>query len=884
MASWTDKTPRFNPYIQQLPIEEMAKVGMAKQGQYDQGIQAIQTNIDNIAGLDVVRDIDKVYLQSKLNELGNNLKTVAAGDFSNFQLVNSVTGMTKNIAKDKNVLNAVSSTKKYRKELRYIEEQKKKGAVTPDNLYKFQKGANEWLTNQELDASFNTFYINYFDVEKHLRENIDKLKEDGYSFDEIYTKDRNGKLQLTPSMQRKSVEGLFPARIKTVLDQLLSDPRVSQQLQITGEYNYRTEDSDALVSRLAVMKTDELENVQGEIEKALIEQANGKNVTEKLDNLNLQKEKIKNTYSSAYESANNNPDLIRGMLYKTQSKSNYLQMFSYKKELNQTLKNPEWEGRFEMQKESTRNAQWQKTHDLARDKYNLDVLKATIAGSKTDNKTTDGKSLFRDPSEYILDPESSDLNRLALHNNSLQETSETYNNLSTNIVFDVINSNGQLNKYIAAASSSGNDMSKEQKKDFAVQQYFKNNLQKTQGPVILNFDAWKVNFLNSLNKSTTISTDLKEQLVEYNKSYQNLQYVKKIDNDVKFKFDESLRSSGAFIKVKTLNPIQFGDKVFSPEDQLLIGIHRLKYDVDFDVNVDGAKKNASDKAYSILVSKYGENTIDKLDMFLSKRTEADKYHTITPAIDNLRRSFSKGFDIAKEVNYKSLVETQVNVINNAYSKNANVSIPLAIGDGTKDKQTLAYVKNFADSMQDLNTADKDEFEAFKKLLVNTNDLVKLGVVAKVNSLNRNEVTLTIPGKEAKMNITSDMASKVGIDVNRLYKPVNIRMIEDKLSREGATVDDIMDKTNYTPALAAMTTNEFPNLRNNKEFDVYVQFKETSKGIQPFVRVTQNLNNQIVDEMFVNNIGSFPDLITAREKLKTFDPNYLKLLFLQQQSQ
>ena len=115
MASYTDTIPTFNPYVKQLPIEAMAEVGMYKQQKYDEGIQKIQTNIDNIAGLDVVRDVDKAYLQSKLNQLGNNLTTVAAGDFSNFQLVNSVNGMTNQISKDPNIVNAIASAKTYRK-------------------------------------------------------------------------------------------------------------------------------------------------------------------------------------------------------------------------------------------------------------------------------------------------------------------------------------------------------------------------------------------------------------------------------------------------------------------------------------------------------------------------------------------------------------------------------------------------------------------------------------------------------------------------------------------------------------------------------------------------------------------------------------------------
>ena len=95
MASYTDAIAQFNPYVQQLPVELMMKVGMQKQAQYDAGVQKIQHYIDNIAGLDIYRNVDKEYLQSKLGELGKNLKTVAAGDFSDQQLVSSVGGLFK---------------------------------------------------------------------------------------------------------------------------------------------------------------------------------------------------------------------------------------------------------------------------------------------------------------------------------------------------------------------------------------------------------------------------------------------------------------------------------------------------------------------------------------------------------------------------------------------------------------------------------------------------------------------------------------------------------------------------------------------------------------------------------------------------------------------
>ena len=117
MGSFTDNIPKFNPYIQQLPVEAMVAVGMEKQKRYDEGVQKIQQTIDSVAGLQVTKDSERAYLQSKLNDLTNNLKTFAASDFSDFQLVNSVAGMTKSIASDPIIQTAVSSSMKRQKEI-----------------------------------------------------------------------------------------------------------------------------------------------------------------------------------------------------------------------------------------------------------------------------------------------------------------------------------------------------------------------------------------------------------------------------------------------------------------------------------------------------------------------------------------------------------------------------------------------------------------------------------------------------------------------------------------------------------------------------------------------------------------------------------------------
>jgi hypothetical protein len=257
MASFTDSIPQFNPYVQQLPVEAMVQVGMQKQKQYDEGIQKIQTNIDNIAGLDVANDADKAYLQSKLNQLGNDVRLVSAGDFSNFQLVNSVNGMTNQIVRDKNVQNAVYSTARLRKEQSRKEKAIQEGKSSPENEWMFNSEVNGYLQSTTPGESFSGQYIEYKDVDKKLRDLASKLKEVDSSIDNPYIRDNSGRTiyfnsdgtqsldaskggepQYDMTMLTTKVKGIGAERIlNNFYDSL--DEGDKRQLNITAQYHYR---------------------------------------------------------------------------------------------------------------------------------------------------------------------------------------------------------------------------------------------------------------------------------------------------------------------------------------------------------------------------------------------------------------------------------------------------------------------------------------------------------------------------------------------------------------------------------------------------------------------------------------------------------------------
>jgi hypothetical protein len=227
----------------------MVKVGMYKQQKYDEGIQKIQTNIDNIAGLDVIRDVDKAYLQSKLNQLGNNLTTVAAGDFSNFQLVNSVNGMTNQIARDPNVLNAISSAKTYRKGLEDMDAANKAGKGSASHDWLFKTDASDWLNNQDINKTFNGGYKQYSPYQKNAQEVIKGLVKNETGKDVAFEYDKNGNMIVLDAMTRTKISGITPERIQSALMVGLS-PNDWQSMQIDGRYNYANTTPEQFASDL----------------------------------------------------------------------------------------------------------------------------------------------------------------------------------------------------------------------------------------------------------------------------------------------------------------------------------------------------------------------------------------------------------------------------------------------------------------------------------------------------------------------------------------------------------------------------------------------------------------------------------------------------------
>ena len=275
------------------------KVGVYKQERYDEGIKKIQESIDNIAGLDVVRDVDKQYLQSKLNQLGGKLSTVAGGDFSNFQLVNSVNGMTNQIVKDPKVLSAVGSAARYRKALEAKDKIIQDGKGSDSNTFMFNRDADKWLNSTDINSEYNGMYRPYTDYNEKAREIVKALgsKETGY--DVAF----NEKGQLVDAITRVRIKGISSERIRTALKQGLS-PDEYRQIQTDGVYKYSNTSPEQYVNDINSSYENTFNKYVTEIDRLSTLQNSASSPGEKqklqkqIDDINNASESLKSEYES----------------------------------------------------------------------------------------------------------------------------------------------------------------------------------------------------------------------------------------------------------------------------------------------------------------------------------------------------------------------------------------------------------------------------------------------------------------------------------------------------------------------------------------------------------------------------------------------------------
>jgi hypothetical protein len=828
----------------------MVSVGMEKQQRYDQGIQRIQSQIDQVAGLDIYRSTDKQLLQSKLNDLGSKLKTVAAADFSNYQLVNSVAGMTSTIIKDPVILAAVQSTQNIKNNQKVIEEAREKGELTPDNedFYNKQLASyeNAGLVNDKgRPVTFNAKYVPYFNVFKFAKETFDAVKPDGMTWDQVYETDTDGNPKIDPStgqpiysptMIRMEKEGVFPKKVRETLDQVFSDPRVSRQLQITGEYNYKGFSPEMLKQRISNQESTVMAAQNSQIAQLTLMKTSAKTQEEK-DQIDVQIGNIQNSintargqYTKLKETADANPDVIRGFLHEDDVRNRYTTMFGYTKTKQTTESNPGWEANYKLEQ-----AAWDRTKFYTELSYKKD--RDRIEDLQFERKLAQD-AIIAGGGEWELSDMPGNFDKVALFDRQYNAASEDFVNSSSEFIWDstyskIPGNDARFQRLLDA----GNSRSK------AIDIILAQDAEK-QGLNEIEFRTkWGGIATTQINsKGGDVPEDLLTSFSMYNtakKSLEDLDSIKnKIDSVTSSQTDQSILDilSGDKIKPQTIK-FRGQDVQLSKQDIVDLGVYLRGYKHIFGFNIDdGARQSA--KSAEDRLRRQGKGDI--LDFMM--RTRGAQYDPLTrltrvagsplESIVDIYSGLTGGtgeFDFS-QINkvYESInndqfskaLSTKSQVLDQYFTVSPNLKQSLFTGNAEADRNRLINVKRLAGAYASAGQNLSGTFSDFSGAVASATDPKDLNLEIKsyptVGGGAEFQIVAYKDGNEYSMTIQPDEAARFGLANPYISNPIAI--LENRINSAGGKTSygNPDDKNTYIngDAYLQKSRGDFPGLINS----------------------------------------------------------------------
>lgn len=295
---------RYNDYVG-MPVDTYAAVGMYKQGMYEQGIQQIQTALSTVAGLEIARDVDKNYLNSKVSEVTSKINNIGGGDWSNKNLVSKATGIATTVAKDQYVQDAVYSTAEYKNRLETLKKVREKGDnYSPQNEWDYLNDVNAWMSDPAVGKKLgHKEYANYVD----LNETALKYFKDKHPNTIVRQNPVTGEMAAYVLNEGKEtyisatdVQNEFRAMVS-------SDPKLSNQLRINTQFNLQGQDPTKYFGRLDSAYKKNIQDLSKKKEELIKEKST---ITDPATIASYEKQ-IKDLEESALPSLNKKYDEIK---------------------------------------------------------------------------------------------------------------------------------------------------------------------------------------------------------------------------------------------------------------------------------------------------------------------------------------------------------------------------------------------------------------------------------------------------------------------------------------------------------------------------------------------------------------------------------------------
>lgn len=832
MASFTDVIPQFNPYIQQLPVEAMVAVGMEKQQRYDQGIQRIQSQIDQVAGLSIARPQDKQYLQSKLNELGTKLKGVAAADFSNFQMVNSVAGMAGTIAKDPNIIASVQSTAQRRAIQEKIQKDVDAGNYNPANTYLYNLSDDEWLNNPNVGAKYTGYYKTPHDVWGKLREIAKEVGVDEKTIQNLFETDEMGRVKKDEDgnpiwnniMIEETFKGKDPSKVLYAFQNALNASDY-EQLSIEGRYNYKDVTPEKLEEMVVTSfdKTIKFNNGKLELLKITLAEEENKANTDLYDeeyitslkdrisyfenrNAEIQKSKIE-----SIEVIDRNPEAAKANLYTQNYLSSMSEVLSGDKTISRKFSvNPMFEVSMRINEFRQRQEQWLADYNLR--------LRADQRAQEEHNKKMedlDAKAAYFQAGGVDLpidaDPAAVRARVESDYAASVEMLNETYNTLAlqTLKMANPGDTQEQLQKKLAdAAAYNGetvNPSSGEINKTAKIMAGSMLYLYKT------NPDAVPKTLHGLINSSYGLLKDVESRRSVMDKAQKDAREAAILQGVDMEAYDKAVKSiKGTSVKLASGESVNLSQQDLIDYVNLHPEMHNAGGLLLAMFTVDKNQEKLRDEAKIRLDSKFGQSKMKEIERLMypvqsSSFLGLGKGGMYAPAPSSLMYDVS---ETLRDANQQILDKLYAE----AYIKNGAVPVGKVATIDQGDEKTQDYKNKFAAVLRKFQAdLDEDVYNSMSNAISSESFLATISTMPGANMMSPSTYTLQITGKDGAVSEIEVEASDYKFLTG--YEPPvnpNIKNAYDLLNARGTT--NLDKQGQYSTAY--FKTQDFPNFSSN----------------------------------------------------------------------
>ena len=322
--SYLSQTYKPEPYIQPMDLNVMAGVLSKEQAAFTEEGKKEQSQIDNFGSLDVMKGVDKQYLNGKINNLVTGLNNLGGINLADQNVTSKIEGLGSDIYGDPNIVNAVASTNQIRSLQTSYENLK-----TNPKLTKYYSQANEDNDNKAVNAYMSsdkvgdTYYgassaTNYVPYQSDLMKAMQGIQAN------LTTNVTSDGLTFITTQNKV----ISPERIvATATDLMTADQKA--QMERDGMFAFKNADPLALVQQSLDLNNQKIQDSQAAYDKYKIQAiASGNDLVvhqnylglmaDEGKNLDMLKSASKTIQSQGLQTYTKDPDAYRAQVYKDQ--------------------------------------------------------------------------------------------------------------------------------------------------------------------------------------------------------------------------------------------------------------------------------------------------------------------------------------------------------------------------------------------------------------------------------------------------------------------------------------------------------------------------------------------------------------------------------------